>query len=405
MSLENSNKKPTTDVEESFLVDQQLQLTVEDDFSYFCKFDDLAMIIDSQIPKPNNKSNLNENQEPSEEKGSQLVDCFEVEDDFSYFCMYDDLMGIHNKPTNQEEDDDEQSLDVSNTNVSPPIWCQLNMTEDEYNKASKNLINGLIKMEIDRKLRLYFLGEITPNKLLEDTDKEGTYYIYSSINNILNYRYKGTRYYIGLPQDMFFNTKECANSSFILACKSNENFKELEMIKIIGPTNFKYSSHVLERYIEIDGDFSQIPSGAKLTTYDYLQIMKKHPNILEHIIQLLKTDYKFSHCYVNKSEVEMQQLALEHLQRWLGWNPKPNEDTSKSEENPRGETVLSQETIDSITFVQPIEYLTIEEVKNGTFGTFEELLVRINHSQSTPIQTGETPKVLKLTTPKNTDNK
>ena len=62
MSLENSNKKPTTDVEESFLVDQQLQLTVEDDFSYFCKFDDLAMIIDSQIPKPNNKSNLNENQ-------------------------------------------------------------------------------------------------------------------------------------------------------------------------------------------------------------------------------------------------------------------------------------------------------------------------------------------------------
>jgi hypothetical protein len=172
MSLENSNKKPTPDMEKYFLVDEQLlQLIVEDSG----KFADLAMITDSQIPKPNNKSNLNENQEPSEETGSQLVDYFEVEDDFSYFCMYDDLMGIYNNPTNQE--DDEQSLNVSNTNVSPPIWCQLNMTEDKYNKAFKNLINGLIEMEIDRKLRLYFLGEITPNKLLENTDKEGIYYI------------------------------------------------------------------------------------------------------------------------------------------------------------------------------------------------------------------------------------
>ena len=32
--------------EESFLIDQQFQLTVEDDFSYFCKFDELVGIID-----------------------------------------------------------------------------------------------------------------------------------------------------------------------------------------------------------------------------------------------------------------------------------------------------------------------------------------------------------------------
>lgn len=404
MSLENPNKKPTPEMEDSFFPNLKPQFTIRDGSSVVVEWKELP-----RIPVPDSilqKDDSNNSHEPNNKEKPSLIDHYDVEDDFAYCCIGDDLMGIYNDPTNQEEDDDdEQSLNVSNTNVSPPIWCQLNMTEDEYKNASKNLINALIEMEIDRKLRLYFLGEITPNKLLENTDKEGIYYIYSSINNILNYRYKGTRYYIGLPQDMFFNTQECANSSFILACKSNETFKELEMIKIIGPTNFKYSSHVLERYIEIDGDFSQIPSGAKLTTYDYLQIMKKYPNILEHIIQLLKTDYQFSHHYVNKSEVEMQQLALEHLQRWLGWNPKPNEDTSKLEENPRGETVLSQETIDSITFVQPIEYLTIEEVKNGTFGTFEELLVRINHSQSTPIQTGETPKVLKLTAPKNIGNK
>ena len=37
--------------------------------------------------------------------------------------------------------------------------------------------------------------------------------------------------------------------------------------------------------------------------------------------------------------------------------------------------------------------------------TFEKLLVRINNPQSTPIKTEETPKVLKLTTPRNQGNK
>ena len=101
----------------------------------------------------------------------------------------------------------------------------------------------------------------------------------------------------------------------------------------------------------------------------------------------------------------MRQLALEHLQRWLGCYPKPDKDTSKSEKNIEGVTVLSQETIDSIIFVQPVEYVTLEEIKNGTFGTFEELLVRINSFQSSPIQVGETQKVLKLTPLRNTENK
>jgi len=172
------------------------------------------------------------------------------------------------------------------------------------------------------------------------------------------------------------------------------------MSALIGPTNFKYDVSVIKRYLEIDGDFSQIQSGAKLAIYDYLQIIKKHPNMIEHLSHLMKTDGVLSYHYVDKNDDEMRQEALEHLQRWLGWCPKPDEDTSKSGENLEEITVLSQETIDSITFVQPVEYVTLEEVKNGTFGTFEELLVRTKNFQRTPIQDGDTPKVLRLTVTK-----
>ena len=82
-----------------------------------------------------------------------------------------------------------------------------------------------------------------------------------------------------------------------------------------------------------------------------------------------------------------------------------DEEVSGLEEKQDKITILSQDTIDSITFVQPVEYITLDEIKNGTFDTFEELLVRTNSFQSSPIQDGEAPKVLKLTPPRNQGSK
>lgn len=402
MALENSSKKPTPEMEESFLVDQQFQLTVEDDFSYFCKFDDLATITDSQIPEPNNKSDSNENQEPSEVKGSQLVDNFEVEDDFSYFCMYDDLMGANNLHQIEQE---EESAETYEPSKKSSIYGIEGLTPTEYAQGLERIFDAFSLVQTRKKLTQYFKGKITPGELLADTNDHTIYNIYTSINRVLNFKYKTIQYYIQLPVDVFFNTKYCMGGSYILAFKLDETFEDSQMVNLVGPNNFKWGTYAINEYIEIDGDFSQIPSGAKLTTNDYLQILKKYPNIIKLISYLFKTDCVFASDYVGKSDEEMQQLAEEHFQKWQGWHPKTSEQTSKSEENQEGITILSQETIDSITFVQPVEYVTLEEVKNGTFGTFEELLVRTNSFQSSPIQDGEAPKVLKLTTPKNTGNK
>ena len=198
---------------------------------------------------------------------------------------------------------------------------------------------------------------------------------------------------------MFFNTKE---TRCIVACKLDESFEDLEMLNLIGPNDFDYDTYVIKEYLEIDGDFSQIPNGARLEICDYLQIMKRYPNIIAHLSHLMKTDYQFSRDYVDKNDDEMRQLASEHLQRWLGWYPKPDEETFKSEKKREGVTVLSQETIDSITFVQPVEYVTLEEIKNGTFGTFEELLARANIFQTPSLQDEERQKTFQLNPPKKT---
>lgn len=85
----------------------------------------------------------------------------------------------------------------------------------------------------------------------------------------------------------------------------------------------------------------------------------------------MKTDYQFSHHYVGKSDEEIHQLALELLQRWFGWYPKLDN---------HGETlVLSKEMIDSITFVESVEYVTLDDVNSGNFGSFEELLKQYNN--------------------------
>lgn len=358
MSLGDSSKKNES-MEEAFLIDQKLQLTVEDDFSYFCKFDELAESVD-QPSVAHQVSGLSNDTESKKESSSLLVDNFLVEDDFSYFCMYDDLMGYENIPAEEEigeVSEEDSSLGMNNDKKLP-----LN----EIAQGLEILFGALSKMKDTEDMRRYFRGEITSNELVKNANEEKILYIHKLINRVLNHKCGDTKYYIQLPVDIFFNTQESMASSYILACKLDDSYNNPHMLNIVGPSDYEYDTRYIEDYLEIDGDFSQIPNGVKLATCDYLQILKRYPNIIEHIIHLMKTDYQFSHHYVGKSDDEMHQLALEHLQRWFERYPKLDN---------HGETlVLSKETIDSITFVDSVEYVTLDEIKSGNFGSFEELL-------------------------------
>ena len=356
MSLDNKSK---LDIEEAFLLDQKLQLTVEDDFSFFCKFNELAEPVD-QPSATEQVSGLSNEAETKKESSSLLVDNFLVEDDFSYFCMYDDLMGYENIP------DDDETEEVSEEDSSVGMNNDKKLPLNEIAQGLEILFGALSKMKDTEDMRRYFRGEITSNELVKNADEEKILYIHKLINRVLNYKCGDTKYYIQLPVDIFFNTQETMASSYILACKLDESYNNPHMLNLVGPSDYEYNTRYIEDYLEIAGDFSQIPNGVKLATCDYLQILKRYPNIIEHIIHLMKTDYQFSHHYVGKSDEEMHQLALEHLQRWFGWYPKLDN---------QGETlVLSKETIDSITFVESVEYITLDDVISGNFGSFEELL-------------------------------
>ena len=270
--------------------------------------------------------------------------------------------------------------------------------DDPHLLATADICNGILKLHDIKIMSLYFKGEITPNQLVKNVS---IVTIYTLINRVLNYKAKSPRYYIQLPYDMFFYVR--GEYRAILAYKLDESFEDLEMINLIGPSdskNYEWSIQVKD-LIEIDGDFSQIPGGTRLLMCDYLRILEKYPNIIEHIINLLKTDYQFKYNYADKSDDEMQKEASEHLQRQLERYPKSYEKVLEREIDFEKATFLPQETIDSIAFVQPVEYVTIEEIIDETFGTFEELSKRIGVGE--PKQDKEPAKQLTIL-PANTTN-
>jgi len=176
MSLENLNKKPEFKAEESFLIDQQLQLTVEDDFSYF--------------------------------------------------CMYDDLMGYENIPVEEEKEEScEQSLNTSKSPDASMPWWKRKLTPNEAAQGLDILFGALSQLGTKNNTRRYFKGEITPNELVTNVNEEVIHYIHRLINRVLNYKCKDIRYYISLPVDMFFNTNDAGH--FIQACKLDESFNNI----------------------------------------------------------------------------------------------------------------------------------------------------------------------------------
>lgn len=238
-------------------------------------------------------------------------------------------------------------------------------------KSSKSNENYLQQLE---KIEQYVKGEITTAELMQGTNDTTKGIIYYTINKIINYEDKDIKYYIELPKDMFFNTM---GAGCILAGrvkKVNINYNDMETI---GP---KYqikqmgSSFFDEHYIEITGDFSQVPNGVMLYRADWYRIIAKYPNLVQRMYNLTINDYELGHKYKSLTMDQMKENIEEYLSRYLN-APQDGEPRSWWKGKDKAQ-YLPQKVIDSISFVVPIEYLSKEQVLSGEFGSFEELLAR-----------------------------
>lgn len=223
------------------------------------------------------------------------------------------------------------------------------------------------------KIELYVKGEITSEELVHNTDNEAKGIIYFTINKIIGYDRKDIRYYIKLPEDMFFNTM---SRPCILVGQVEDISIKTDHMKVLGPNYMKtqISGFYDKHYIEITGNFSEIPNGALLYRSDWYRIISKYPYLVERMNNLYRDDYQFGNENKNLTIEETKKRITEHINKWIHM---PREKEYYPYVDGKDEVqYLSQEVIDSIEFVIPKEYISREQIASGKFGTFENILNR-----------------------------
>ena len=225
------------------------------------------------------------------------------------------------------------------------------------------------------KIERYVRGEITSQELLvssgnEKSDNLMKVIVYKVLNKIITFKDKDIRYYIQLPQDV------CCNTSYwrsIVVAKIESIDIDSNHIKVFGPSSHKLQNATLcdDSWIEITGDFSDIPKGAMIHSSDWYKIISKYPKIYEVIHS------------ANAYESERYRVSFMEINEMLVKWACLDYDGGKKE-------YLTQEVIDSISYEIPTRYLPIELVKSGEFGSFQEIL----DGKYIPQQTQETPKII-----------
>lgn len=227
------------------------------------------------------------------------------------------------------------------------------------NKWSKRYASTLASIE------KYILGEITPNELLNEVPDSEKSIIFRVINKILNYKERDVRYYVQLPKDLFFGTK---GKKCILVGKTkalNIDYDELTTIgpKVVQDTSLEF---IDKNYIEITGNFSNYPEGVVLFESDWYKIISKYPKIHELMYKLTEDDFELNYVFENITREESDRRVDEEIsyKENLPLNMDINEEA----------THLTQQTIDSIEFIIPKNYLKLSEIKNGNLRTFKQIV-------------------------------
>ena len=230
--------------------------------------------------------------------------------------------------------------------------------------------------ELER-IEQFVKGNITSQDLMQNADDRMKYIIYHTLNKIINYEEKDIRYYIELPNGIFFDT---TIPYCIWTSKVDELGINLNITKTIGPKymskyypNFHdFHDYNNKYYIEITGDFSEFSNGVMLFRSDWFRIISKYPNLVEKLHYLTINNDKLEEKFRHISLEEVQQRVNSEIiyQVSVPKDGEPKRYWSGKEEA----KYLPQEVIDSISFVIPKEYVTMQQVSNGLFGTFEEIL-------------------------------
>lgn len=241
---------------------------------------------------------------------------------------------------------------------------------DTLSKMKNNIWchNYLPQLE---KIEQFVKGEITPQELLENADDTMKGIIYYTINKIINYEEKDVRYYIELPQDMFFNTM---GAPCIIAGKVKDVGINDNDVQTIGPNHFAKGWPTFNdgSRIEIVGDFSQFPNGVMLYHSDWYRIISKYPRLLERMYYLTVNDIENGSQNRDISLEEIQQKINTSIQTFT--NGPRNVDARIEWSGKEEAQYLPPKVIDSIRFIIPREYLTVDQVLNSQFGTFQEIL-------------------------------
>lgn len=242
---------------------------------------------------------------------------------------------------------------------------------DTLLKIKKNYMgykNYLLQFE---KIEQFVKGEITPQELVQDADYTLRVIIYYVINKIINFEDKDVRYYIELPQDMFFNT---LGPHCILAGEVEDVNIKYNQMKTIGPNYMAktWTAFGDNFFTEIVGDFSQYPNGVMLYNSDWARIISKYPGLVERMYYLTVNDWESREKYKDISIEEVKRKVAEEIQQFTN-APKDGEPNTwwigKEEAQ-----YLPQKIIDSISFVVPKVYITLEQLLSGQFGTFDEIV-------------------------------
>lgn len=233
------------------------------------------------------------------------------------------------------------------------------------------------------KIEAYVKGEITSEELVAGADDTMKSVIYFTVNKILNYEEKDVRYYIELPQDMFFNT-------FSFNCIQAGRIKDYEIrgnsCETIGP---KYRAKGWPSFrdrdwSEITGDFSNYPDGVMLFHRDWYRIIAKYPDLYERMYNLTVNDYEMRNRTKGMTMEQLKARVDKEIKRFVNMPEDKEPDCSWSGKEEA--QYIPQEVIDSIKFVVPIEYLTRDQVLSGNFGTFEEVSKGIKSNEDEQVE-------------------
>ena len=240
----------------------------------------------------------------------------------------------------------------------------------ELIKNNKYRCTGQNAVIVER-LEQYAKGEIDSFGLVADLSPEDKAKVYLGLNSMLNYRDVEVKYYIPRPLDMHLNNPECP--AIIAGEEKDGDFRHTHVSRL-GPSPLHewwpglYSAY----FYELEGDFSSIPNGVVLYPSDWIRIVSKNPDLAESILNLMKNDYQEGYRHANAT-IEDAQAKINKELDWAQRDPDAKNVWYQGKDHAQH---LPDEVIDSITIVRPVEYIKLEELIHGDFGTYQELKER-----------------------------